>query len=503
MSQDIPHKALRNIFFSVVRLVLNAFATLGTSIILAHGLGPSNLGEYSWVIWLAGTLGLLANLGLPPALTKYISEYVGRGEMATAIKIAKSLLNIQLGIAALVTLATAGASFFSKSSHVLIVLAAILVFFQAMQQAMSGALAGLQRFDRIALICLQGSIAQVVCIIAAATLHCSVRGMLWATIAGSAATCWFFYRGVSELITSQKESLQQAAAPTLTDLRRKIGTFSATISYVLLLDTIVWQRSEVLFLKWYSTLPEIAFYSIAYSIASKMSDLSGTFSATLLPLYSEHFGRSGMSEMGGLLAQALKYLQTVMVFPCFLAAALCGPVVVLIYGKAYAPIALPLEILIGCLTVTSIGVVCSPLLVGTERQSFIAKYGTVIAVLNITLDFFLIPKYGAVGASVANCTSQIAGVIGGTLYVFHICQARFPWKIVLSIYFSATVAIVPVILVAHLVPNTIVWLCAVAVLAVALNFALLHLTGNLGAKELAVLKNAFLKRPSSADLVKA
>jgi len=56
-----------------------------------------------------------------------------------------------------------------------------------------------------------------------------------------------------------------AAVPETPDIFVRVRKFSITISYILLLDTIVWQRSEVLFLKWYSTLPQIAFYTLAFS----------------------------------------------------------------------------------------------------------------------------------------------------------------------------------------------------------------------------------------------
>ena len=56
------------------------------------------------------------------------------------------------------------------------------------------------------------------------------------------------YRAIDKLLP---EALDKSIASTDRDARicRRIRKFSLTISYVLLLDAIVWQRSEVFFLK--------------------------------------------------------------------------------------------------------------------------------------------------------------------------------------------------------------------------------------------------------------
>src|SRR5271167_1640057 len=100
MSSHISHKALRNIFFSAIRLAIAAGGTIFTSAIIARTLGPGNMGVYGYAMWLVGTLGVLANIGLPAAITKYVSEFIGRGDTATAARLGKRLLLTQLAVAA-------------------------------------------------------------------------------------------------------------------------------------------------------------------------------------------------------------------------------------------------------------------------------------------------------------------------------------------------------------------------------------------------------------------
>jgi O-antigen/teichoic acid export membrane protein len=494
------HSPLKNVLFSGARLVVSAGATICVSAIMARTLGPQNMGVYSYAMWIVGTLGILANIGLPAALTKYVSEFMGSGDTSTAVRIGKRLLRIQLIVGLAVAGLTACLWFFHTPYRSIIILAAVMILLQALQQGFLAALAGVQRFDRIAWISLYAAIAQVASVGIAALLHAGVIGMLWATLAGLTLGTWLAYLAVNRLLLTLPVT-PSLSAPATRDVFLRIRKFSITISYILLLDTIVWQRSEVLFLKWYSTLPQIAFYTLAFSIATKLSEVSGTFSSTLLPLYSESFGRSGLKDLGQVYVKALKYLQMVMVFPCLLAAAICKPLVELLYGSSYNPVVLPLQLLLVSLAVTSIGVVGSPLLVGTEKQSFIAKYGTFVAVLNIAMDLVLIPRHGALGAAIANCTAQIVGVLGGTIYVIRYARTKFPWRTTATIYFAAVVSVLPVAYCFSQTQSGIVLRAASAAIGGLLYLGLLISAGELGKHDFDSLKEALLSKVRPAKLI--
>ena len=507
MNQPTANSPIRNILFSGLRLLVGAGGTICISAIMARTLGPQNMGVYSYAMWVVGTLGILANIGLPSALTKYISEFLGGGDRATAVKVGRRLLRTQLIVATVVAALTACLWFLKTPYRSMMLLAAVMILLQALQQGLLAALAGIQRFDKIAWNSLYVALAQVASVGAAALLHAGVLGMLWATLAGLVLGTWLAYRTVDQLLFKMPVAKMPVAQPAqkteIPDVFRRIRKFSMTISYVLLLDTIVWQRSEVLFLKWYSTLPQIAFYTLAFSISAKLTEVSGTFSSTLLPLYSESYGRHGLRQVGQVYVTALRYLQMIMVFPCFLAAAICGPLVNLLYGSSYGPVVLPLQLLLISLALTSIGVVGSPLLVGTEKQSFIAKYGTFVAVLNVAMDFFLIPHYGALGAAIANCTAQVVGVLGGTIYTLRYAGAKFPWKTTAVIYFAATVSAAPSAYCFSATHSGFPLRIASVLTGGALYLGLLMLAGELAGRDLTAVKEAILTKVYASRLAEA
>jgi O-antigen/teichoic acid export membrane protein len=502
MRHDPSNIAVRNTFFGGIRLAIGVVATICTSAIMARTLGPANMGAYSYTIWLAGTLGILANIGLPAALTKFVSEFVGRGDSATAARLAKRLLIIQFAMALGVSGATACFVVLRTPSSNIILLAAVMVLFQALLQGLTATLAGVQRFDRIAIISSYVALAQVVSVIIARSLHAGVIGMLWATLGGLLIGSWLSYRSVDRLLLKLSEPCPSSVVG-MTDLYSRIRHFSLTLTYVLLLDTIIWQRSEVLFLKWYSPLPELAFYTLAYSVASKFNEVASTFSGTLLPLFSASYGRNGLRDIGPIFLNATKYVQMGIVPLCLMGVVVAKPVVRLLYGTTYLPLVLPLQILIGSLAVTCIGAVGSPLVVGTGKQGFIAVWGTFVAILNLVLDLMLIPRYGAVGAALANSTAQVIGVLGGTVYVIRYTRTSFPWRSTAAIYVAAAIAVAPAVYYHSATESGIAMRACTVTIGAILYVMILVVTGELGKRDLVILRTALLNKIPSVGPVEA
>ena len=88
MSRTIAERLSRNSLLSGLRLVVGVAAATVTSSIIARMLGPGDMGAYGYVTWLVGTLAIAANIGLPMAITKYVSEFMGGGAIDNAISVA-------------------------------------------------------------------------------------------------------------------------------------------------------------------------------------------------------------------------------------------------------------------------------------------------------------------------------------------------------------------------------------------------------------------------------
>jgi O-antigen/teichoic acid export membrane protein len=123
------------------------------------------------------------------------------------------------------------------------------------------------------------------------------------------------------------------------------------------------------------------------------------------------YGRD-RSRLQSLMGNATRYVWLIAV-PVFLGlAAIASPLIMTVYGAKYVAV-IPVLVV---LSVFSLPRAFQPhsesLLQATEAQGFMVRWLTVCAVINISLDFALIPTHGAIGAAVANGLAQTLAVLG-------------------------------------------------------------------------------------------
>jgi O-antigen/teichoic acid export membrane protein len=490
MTDNVPYKALRNTLYNAVRQGIVMLSAVCTSILVARTLGPANMGVYGLTVWLVGVLGIFANLGLPGAATKYIAEYLGRGDRQTASHVSRRLLLAQVVLAAGAAGGTAivGMTLAGRYRQLLLIGAA-LVMAKAMQQALSASLAGVQRYDRIAAMSFWVAIGEIVIVSLAARRHCGTVGMLEAVLVGDSLGLAFGLFVVRRTILWPPFSSPPAG---MEQTLRRVRKYSLTVSYILLLNAIVWERSEVLFLKGFSTLSQIGFYSIAFALAGKLSEMATVCTSTLMPLSSEAYGRSGLQELRAVYYSGMKYIQMLIVPLAMFGADLSGAAVRLLYGEKFLPLVPVLQILLAGVAVATLGGVASSLIYALDKQPFMAKFGTAVAVLNILLDLLLIPRWGAMGAAIANSSAQVLAVLIGLVYAKSLLACAFPWKETLKIYTAAAVSATPAFFLAQEQSGQAALLAATA-LGVVCYLSLLIILGAIGKDGLALIKETFYR----------
>jgi len=341
----------------------------------------------------------------------------------------------------------------------------------------------------MALVSFCVAVGEVVSVLLAAASHLGTVGMIAAILAGDTVGLAVGFFAVRKALLWPSAALHKGR---MDKEFRRIRKFSWTVSYVLILNAVVWQRSEVLFLKWFSSLPQIAFYSIAFALAGKLSDIANVCTGTLMPLSSEAYGRSGLTDLRAIYTSGLKYIQMGIVPLVLFGIVLSRPAVRLVYGECYLPLVPVLQILLATVAVTTMGGVASALVYATDKQAFIAKFGTAVALLNILMDLIFIPRFGAIGAAIANGGTQVLAVVVGLVYTKSILSSPFPLTDTARIYAAALLAMTPVLF-ASLTTAKLGYLLVVAFGAFVYIVALVAM-GAVGSSEASFLRKNILTR---------
>ena len=472
----------RNSFWSTLDRLLSLLFGVVSSIAVARIMGPDKLGHYNFVLWLSMVAAILGMFGIPFATGKYAAEFLGLGDVQQALGVIQLTLRLQvLAALAIVAIGIAATLYLSPPSDIGFTLIAVLSLFP-------GIVTGIFTQANTAAQSLRpNAIASVA---SGAVNFAGVCLVLWrewdlvglttvllisrfADMFIRSAECARLYSGLAQ---SKVRLFQLRGAYSVgPDLRRRIVRFCGQVTALQLIETFVWSRTQLLFLRGYCAIQQVAFYSLGFNITERLLFLPHSFSAAVgARLMVQAGGENG--SMGRTTAVAVRYLLIGSLPMMFGLAAISTPFTVGLYGEAYRPAALPLMIgsAFGISRVLIIPI--RQLLTAADRQNFMVVWTVFAAALNLLLSYLWIPLHGAVGAAVVGALTQVLAIVG--LWWFVHSRFAFPveYRRAGGIGLAAGVMGVAAFLIGRSLPP-LPALAAAIVVGAALYVVLLRLTG--------------------------
>jgi O-antigen/teichoic acid export membrane protein len=429
--------------FNYCASTLTLISGLSSGVLLARLLSPTEMGVYSYALWLWTTLATMANLGYPIGLSRYTAELVAEGRLGdlrmTLMKairsqvfrgavVAVSFLMLFMVVPPLVLDRMKEARGFWAILIGTGVLSASLA-------ALGGAVYdGFQRFDIKAFVA-----AFIVPVYLGGLAFVLFKG--YGAIGGVAAGVGadllrVIFAGLFVWITLSAR--RPSTDITASQVWPRLVRFSRTLSIAILLDIIVWQRSEVFLLNIFSRPSEIAFYSLAFGLAYSIFRVSATPLAGLfLPSFTTTWRTKPSHLFRAEYPDAVRKMAFIAAPLALGGVTIADDLVIFLYGPQYLPAATCLRVLLLAAGCTSVGTVFAAFFHATENAKIVVKIGVVAAVIDIAVALLLIPNLGAIGAASASAAAQIFAVVAGGMYVTYRYAANFPGGSVLRICLAA------------------------------------------------------------------
>ena len=234
----------------------------------------------------------------------------------------------------------------------------------------------------------------------------------------------FRVRFPSEILVRFTQAFSMGTIPKLpAEVQAQIKRFLLQTTMLRILDAVVWDRSELFFLKQYSEIHQLAFYSLSFNSLQQALLLPQIFvSATSLTMMVQQ-GRDP-KNVAPMTATTIRYV-ALLALPITLGiAALSTPLVTLLYGDQYLPV-IPVLTIVALFSIpVALVLPIKQMLIATNQQGFLLKWGCVAGIINIALDLWWIPDHGAIGAAMGNGVAQLVASVG--LYVFAVWKANVP-----------------------------------------------------------------------------
>ncbi len=421
---------LRN---SIVNALAGACVTLGgflSSVAVARLLGVQGTGIVAYAAWAVTIAIIVADVGIPGALARYLPELRARSGDGAAGGLTRMLLNPFL-----VSTAGIGTLFFSyavglywfhalpnpwsvlpesfQDSPLFWALVALSCVAQSLASFAGGWLQGMQRFGDFARLAFLGSVVQIGGT-AAGALAFGSAGALAGSALGALIPAWALLSAGTQ-------------GPALSvDLRRRVlrYTFETWGGYMVV--AFFATRMEVFFLERSWGSHAVGLFTVSLTLSNLATQGPLLLTGTLLPHLAQRLGRGEEQEARALYATCLR-IMALIVFPaCFGTAAIAPVLLPAIYGASFAEAVPSATILVAGAALATCTSVAGTYANAAERTRFGLVLGLIGAVLSVVVGFAVVPAFGPIGAACGRVGIQTLIAASTMVYLYRNLAYRVP-----------------------------------------------------------------------------
>ncbi|MBN2225168.1 MAG: oligosaccharide flippase family protein [Deltaproteobacteria bacterium] len=478
-------KLIKNISFNALNNGITLVTGFILSIVIARLLGPEDMGVYSYCSWLLGFASVFCFLGIPNTNTRYISELNTTGQTDRMNHLFRSLLLLELGVFVIVSGVVVGAAylFYEPDIRIYIILVAANLLPNTVFALYVSTFKGLLRFNVIAVTSLIVTPVYIVAVIVGLYLGMGITGLLVLPLVLAPPRFLLFRFFLRKSFTPTNPAGSGALDQTL---KKRIFSFWYKFLILSLIDVVVFEKSEVFFLNIYADYSQIAFYTIAFSLSSKVMRLI-PYSLTniMLPIFTEKHSTGDTDGQNTIYTYSLKYLMMI-IAPIFVGGVFVSTEIITnLYGIEFAPAADIFWITLLSASLAAFFGSSASLLGAMEKLSFLLAIGVVSICLNISMDLVLIPRYGIHGAAWANLIAQVFSGVVLFIFIILTIKPKIPWKDLFRIIIASVVCGLIADAVLMINGNLVFTVLAIAAAAAAYPLVLIFV-GALGKNDLEI-----------------
>ena len=416
--------AMKNSYFVLTLSVFGIFVGYMLRIFLSRTLSIEDFGLFYAVSAFIGLFTLIRYLGLNQALTKYIPEFLVKGDKNNI----KTSITIVVIIQMLTVLAFTGIILVFHNSityslfktdmadSVLILMTLSFLpslFFMIFQSVFQG----YQKLKTYALV--EPARISLTFLFSVLLISMGVAGVALAYLIAAIITTLLFF------FSFYKLGIMSAKTKINSDILKKILRFSMPV-FVSSIAIFIITYTDTIVITFYRSLEEVALYQVAMPTSQLLLIFSGAIAAVAFPLISELHARKRFGEI----QKSISVIITVLVF-------LILPIVILLvsfpeaiikflFSDAFLPAAVTLQILTVSMIFYSIFTVLQTTLDGIGRPFINTKILFLMAGANLVLNIALVPTYGIIGSAFASLTSYLIGVAVGLSFVRKLLNVSLP-----------------------------------------------------------------------------
>ncbi|MFA6388962.1 MAG: flippase [Patescibacteria group bacterium] len=471
----------KNTSYFTVALVLQKVISFSYFIILARYLGPEDLGKYYFAISFTTIFSIIIDLGFAGVLIREVAK-----DNKTADKFLGSILAMKIPLT-VVSFIMVGvlinALGYPDVTKFLVYVSMICMALDSFTLSFFSTIRG---FHNLSYESVGSIIFQLLVIIIGAALVKMGLGLRWMFLPLIAASVFnFFY---SMYLVGVKWKIKIAPVWDYQRIKYILGISIAFAMYGVLNRVYTFLDSVLLSLL--AGDREVGLYQVAFKIIIALQFLPMAFAASLYPALSLYWLKN-KSQLSVTFERAMNYLIIISI-PISVGIIMIADKVVLVFKSGFSEAILPLQITIAQLLFTFVNFPIGSLLNACDRQKQNSYIMGAVALSSAALNIMLIPRLGAVGASITSSVCGVLQVALGMILVRKIIDYRLRKNLLIFIKVTAS-AIVMALSVLYL--KNYINVFVTAGIGGVIYFIVLFLLGGYKKEDVMSIVESFKKKP--------
>lgn len=424
---------VRNSAWSVFAFILNIAVGIALTLVIPHILGKDQYGLYSYYLRCVTWITSISILFVPRVIARYITEFSSNGQKKIAYRVYKKGECLQFIFSTFVTVVSilflSVYSYDDPDYNLSIFMVVVAGFLSSLYPVRRSLLEAELQFRMIS--------RQV-----AVGLLLRLLGVLLLILAGSSRALWLMvvlvaeqvllviYSGLSvRKVLKTYKACQESSLSELPHLRTRIKEYGLNMGVAGVFSLVLWGTIEVFFIRILCepgiVLSELSYYCLAVSMVSMTGKTMTALAGPLLAAFTSLYSQNQWDKM-------IRWYQKITMVYVMVCGAGClwlymaSDLIFTLLPVDMLPAIVPFRILLIPTFFLAMALAAGPLLQAAESHIFY-KWSSVIAcVVNLLLDIYLIPRYGATGAALVNCLVQSLLCLLSLAYIHKFKNIIFP-----------------------------------------------------------------------------
>ncbi|MHB1270930.1 MAG: flippase [Thermoleophilia bacterium] len=404
---QVAKGAMINLSGTVVRTLL----AFGYTILLARTLPVSDLGQYFLILTIVNILGLASTLGLDFGVVRYVALYVGEGSFQKARQTLRTalLLGLATGIVVMGTVIIAAPSvaahLLSETSQSVTVLRlfAISIPFWVGARLFNATTQGMHRMHyQVFSRDLGEQLSKLVFTGIALAVGAGLAGVVVANVASVVLAMLLSLFFAMIVMAPARESRAAATAGS----SRELVHYSFPLAFSNILGMVlVW--IDMLIMGYLGTATEVGFYGAALRVGVVSSAIFLAFTTVFTPVISDLYNRHISRELHLLYKIVTRWI-FICTLPVVLLQLLFAEPIMNMFGSQFAAGSGALMILALSQLINAASGPAGYMVLMSGRSRLELLNISVSLAVNVAACFLLIPRYGVIGAALANLMAAVA-----------------------------------------------------------------------------------------------